>query len=209
MKTIKITCQGAATAALEDLIPLQGGLKKLAPEKYRKLKRALLQHGFSFPFFVWKRPAGDNPKSKIQNQKVELCILDGHQRDRALRRLKAQGYEIPPLPIDFIEAKDETEAKKKILLLSSQYGEMTDDSLMEFLKESEIDLDDVMDTIDLPQVDIEKLSARLEEELNQENEQTELEHQFQVIVDCKDEGQQLKLIEKLEKQRYICRALIL
>jgi hypothetical protein len=35
----------------------------------------------------------------------------------------------------------------------------------------------------------------------------ELEHQFQVIVDCKDE--QLALIEKLEKQKYVCRALIL
>lgn len=194
-RTIDIRCSGAALAKLEDLVPFQGDLKKLDAERYRKLKRALLEHGFSFPFFVWK-------------DQGKLKLLDGHQRDRVLRRLKAQGYTIPPLPVDFIEAKDETEARKKILLLSSQYGEMTDESLMEYLKQSEIDLDDIMDTVDLPQVDLEKLSARLEEELGDQKED-ELEHQFQVIVECKDEEQQLRLIEKLEKQKYICRALIL
>jgi ParB-like chromosome segregation protein Spo0J len=195
-KAIKITCQGAATAKLEELIPLQGDLKKLDAERYRKLKRSLLKHGFSFPFFAWKN-AG------------KLYILDGHQRDRALRRLKAQGYHVPPLPIAFIEAKDEREAREKILVLSSQYGEMTDDTLLEYLKQSDIDLDDVLDTVDLPTVNVEKLAARLEEELEGQQPDEELDHQFQVIVECKDEDEQLKLIEKLEKQRYTCRALIL
>lgn len=198
MKNIAITCQGAATAKLEELVPLQGDLKTLDREGYKKLKRALLDHGFSFPFFVWK----DGTK---------LRVLDGHQRDRVLRRLKAQGYKIPPLPIAFIEAKDETEARKKILLLSSQYGEMTEETLMEYLKESEIDLDDLLDDVDLPQVDLEKLADRLEAELQdkQDNHNTTDTHQYQVIVDCKGEEEQLKLIKKLEKQKYTCRALIL
>lgn len=196
-KTIQITCTGAATAKLEDLIPLQGNLKKLDTERYKKLKRVVLEHGISAPFFVWKHEG-------------KLFILDGTQRDRLLNRLKAQGYIIPPLPIDFIEAKDETEAKKKILLFSSQYGEMTSDSLMEYLKESDLDLDDLLDSVDLPQVDLGKLSARLEGELNgEQQDQGDLTYQYQVIVDCKDEGEQLKLIDKLEKQKYSCRALIL
>jgi hypothetical protein len=49
----------------------------------------------------------------------------------------------------------------------------------------------------------------LEEELEGQQPDEELDHQFQVIVECKDEDEQLKLIEKLEKQRYTCRALIL
>ena len=53
-KKIRITCRGAATARLEDLHPLQGDLKTLSEEKYRKLRKTLLKHGFSFPFFVWK-----------------------------------------------------------------------------------------------------------------------------------------------------------
>lgn len=195
-RQIRITCTGAALAKLEDLTPLQGNLKKLEAEKYRKLKKALLEHGFSFPFFTWKN-------------KDKLFILDGHQRDRALRRLKAQGYAVPPLPIDFVEAKDEKEAREKILLLSSQYGEMTDESLMAYLQESEIDLDDILDTVDLPQVDIEKLADRLEEELEEQDHSEEIDYKYQVLVECKDEEDQMKLLEKLEKQKYICRALTL
>jgi ParB-like nuclease domain. len=186
-RQIKITCTGAALAKLEDLVPLQGDLKKLDAERYKKLKRALLEHGFSFPFFVWK-DAG------------KLKLLDGHQRDRVLRRLKAQGYEIPPLPIAFIQAADETEARKKILLLSSQYGEMTDESLMQFLNESDIDLDDIMDSVVLPGVDIEKLSQTLEQELNGQVEAQEDGKQYQVIVECGDKKQQKQLVAKLKTQ---------
>jgi len=197
VKEIRITCQGAGTAALEDLVPLQGGLKKLDSDRYKKLKRALLKHGFSFPFFVWKSEG-------------KLHILDGHQRDVALKRLKSQGYTIPPLPIDFIEAASEKEAKEKILLLSSQYGQMTDESALAFMRESELDIDDLLGIVDLPQIDLEKLSERLEKEISDNPvEQPPLDYQYQVIVDCKDEAQQLALIEKLEKQKYTCRALIL
>ena len=62
---------------------------------------------------------------------------------------------------------------------------------------------------DLPTVNVEKLAARLEEELEEQQSDEELDHQFQVIVECKDEDEQLKLIEKLEKQKYPCRAMIL
>jgi hypothetical protein len=194
-RSIEIRCSAAATAKLEELVPLKG---ELDADRYRKLKRSLLDHGFSFPFFVWKNTG-------------KLFVLDGHQRDRVLRRLKAQGYTVPPLPIAYIDAKDEAEARKKILLLSSQYGEMTEESLLEYLKKSEIDLDDLLDTVDLPQVNLERLAERLEEEFLEEDQKgdEELDHQFQVIVDCKDEEQQLALIEKLEKQKYVCRALIL
>jgi len=51
-KTLRVTCKGAATAPLKDLHPLQGNLKKLPEKKYRKLRKTLLKHGFSFPFFV-------------------------------------------------------------------------------------------------------------------------------------------------------------
>lgn len=189
-KTIKVTCQGAASAKLEDLIPLQGDLKTLDAERYRKLKKSLLKHGFSFPFFAWKNAE-------------KFYILDGHQRDRALRRLKAQGYTVPPLPIAFIEAKDEHEAREKILVLSSQYGEMTDETLLEYLKESDMDLDDILDTVELPDINVEKIAARLEEELDgQASDNKELNYQYQVIVECKDEDEQLKLIDKLEMQKY-------
>jgi hypothetical protein len=197
-KSIKITCTGAAVAKLEDLVPLQGDLKKLDAERYKKLKRALLEHGFSFPFFVWK-------------DKTKLKVCDGHQRHRVLNRLQAQGYEIPPLPIAFIEAENETEARKKILLLSSQYGEMTDDSLLEYLKEADIDLDDLLDTVDLPQVDLEKLSEKLEAELTAQidADSSNGHHQYQVIVECGNKKDQKQLIAKLKRQGLRAHALTL
>lgn len=196
-KTIQITCTGAATAKLEELILLQGDLKKLDTEHYKKLKRVVLEHGISAPFFVWKHEG-------------KLFILDGTQRDRLLNRLKAQGYIIPPLPIDYIEAKDETEAKKKILLFSSQYGEMTSDSLLEYLKESELDLDDLLDSVDLPQVDLEKLSEKLEAELAGASTDTNNNgHQYQIIVECGDKKEQKQLVAKLKRQGLRAHALTL
>lgn len=91
-KEIKVSCQGAATATLEDLYPLQGDLKSLPEESYQKLKRALIKYGFSFPLFVWRH-------------KAKLFTLDGHQRDRALKRMKEEGFRIPRLPVDYIQAR--------------------------------------------------------------------------------------------------------
>ena len=194
-KQLRITCSGAATAGLEDLHPLQGNLKSLDAARYKKLKRALLEHGFSFPFFVWK-------------DEGKLKLLDGHQRDRVLRGMKAQGYEVPPLPICLIEARDEAEARKKILLLSSQYGAMTDDTLLQFLKESELDLDEVADTVDLPQVDVDKLLAKMIDELQVESASAGKQRRYQVIVDCADALAQLDLQQKLEQQGLSCRSVV-
>jgi len=151
-KTLRITCTGAGTAALDDLRPLQGDLKSLSDENYEKLKRSILEHGFSFPFFVWKN-------------KGKLFVLDGHQRDKVLPRLRAEGYAIPPLPVAYIEAANEKEARKKILLLTSEYGHMTDESLVQFLKDSDLTLADLTGTVALPAVDIEALLAAVDGEL--------------------------------------------
>jgi hypothetical protein len=50
-----------------------------------------------------------------------------------------EGYEIPPLPCALIEAKNRKEAAEKILLISSQYGRVTDEGLYEFLSTNELD----------------------------------------------------------------------
>jgi hypothetical protein len=81
-KTIQITCKAAVTMDLADLQPLQGNLKELAVANFEKLKRSILKHGVSFPFFVWQHD-GIN------------YVLDGHQRDRVLRKMQEQGYEVP------------------------------------------------------------------------------------------------------------------
>ena len=48
---------------------------------------------------------------------------------------KDAGYHVPPLPIALVDANTEKEAREKILVLSSQCGEMTEETLDEFPKD--------------------------------------------------------------------------
>jgi hypothetical protein len=138
---IKITCTAATSIKLEELTPLQGNLKELTHRNFEKLKKSILKHGLSFPFFVWRHD-GEN------------FVLDGHQRDRVLRKMQAQGYQIPPLPCALVEAKDRKDAAAKILLVSSAYGKMTEQSLDEFLTENELEMNDLLDELELPALDM-------------------------------------------------------
>jgi hypothetical protein len=142
MKTaIQITCKAAINIDLAELQPLQGNLKELSHRNFEKLKRSILRHGISFPFFVWQKD-GRN------------WILDGTQRDRVLLKMKEQGYMIPRLPVALVEAKDRKEAAEKILLISSQYGKMSEQSLEEFLVENELEINDLLEEVELPALDM-------------------------------------------------------
>jgi hypothetical protein len=120
MKSIQVKCSAAVNIPLADLTPLQGELKQLSDASFEKLKKSILKHGITFPFFVWQ--------SADKNY-----ILDGTQRDRVLTKLSEDGFDIPALPCALIQAKDRKEAAEKILLISSQYGKMSNNSLQDFL----------------------------------------------------------------------------
>jgi ParB-like nuclease domain len=143
MKTIAIQCTAAVNLNLADLTPLQGGLKELSDASFEKLKQSILKHGITFPFFVWQSE-GEN------------YILDGTQRDRVLTRLADEDYDIPPLPCALIQAEDRREAAEKILLISSNYGKMSDESLYEFLNENDLEFCDMEDLLELPDLDLDE-----------------------------------------------------
>jgi ParB/Sulfiredoxin domain len=142
MQTVQIRCKAAVNLDLGQLTPLQGDLKELTHTNFQKLKQSILRHGITFPFFVWQSD-GTN------------FILDGTQRDRVLRRMAEDGFGIPALPCALIEAKDRKEAAEKILLISSQYGKITNDSLEQFLSEHDLDLMELNDELELPSIDLE------------------------------------------------------
>jgi hypothetical protein len=165
MKTIKIACQAADTVALESLVPLQGELKKLPKEAEEKLKKEILEQGFLAPFFVWKG-------------ETSHVILDGHQRLTVLSKLKAQGYEIPALPVVWIEATSERQARERVLAFASQYGVVTEKSLAEYLKESEINVDVLETRFEFPEIDADKIKEMFEDELEiEEDEEPEIEEE--------------------------------
>ena len=142
METVQIRCKAAVNLDLANLTPLQGDLKELSESNFDKLKQSILRHGITFPFFVWQSD-GTN------------YILDGTQRDRVLKRMADDGYQVPALPCALIEAKDRREAAEKILLISSQYGKMTNNSLEDFLAENDLDLSELQNELELPSIDLE------------------------------------------------------
>ena len=74
--------------------------------------------------------------------------LDGHQRIKALCSLREEGWDIPLLPVAFIEASDEADARKKLLAISSQYGEFDADELSEWMKGLDDGIADTLRIVD-------------------------------------------------------------
>ena len=130
MNTIKITCKTNDSLNLADMTELQGGLKSRTDIDYDKIKLSIIKFGFSFPFFIWN----DGDKN---------YLLDGHGRFATLCKMQKDGYEIPELPVVFVECKDKKEAKQKLLRLNSQYGKMTKESVLEFAEDIDLNFEEI------------------------------------------------------------------
>lgn len=127
---IKINCKGADTLPIAELKDFQGELKTITPENLDKLKRSIKKHGFTAPIFVW-----DN--NGVKN------ILDGHQRLKALVDMQGEGAHVPELPVVYIYADNEKDAKEKLLYITSQYGDFTTEGYKEFTFDMVQDLTDL------------------------------------------------------------------
>ena len=123
---IIVKARGNQTLPIDRLIEFQGNLKRLTQKNREKLMASILEKGFIAPIFVWD-DAG------------EYRLLDGHQRLKTLLWMREKGWDIPMLPVDIIEADDEQDAKKKLLAITSQYGEFELDGFIEFTSDIEID----------------------------------------------------------------------
>lgn len=127
---VKISCDCKDTLKLGELTEFQGELKSRTDEEIDKIVKSIKKHGFSFPFFVWKRDGVNN-------------VLDGHGRLLALHKLDELGFLIPPLPVVYVDCKDEQAARDLLLRLNSHYGTMTKESVLEFIGDFEIDVSDL------------------------------------------------------------------
>lgn len=127
---IKITCRGADLLPLDAIEEFQGNLKKRSKKDIDLIIKSIEKYGFSFPFFIWNG-TGHN-----------YC-LDGHGRIEALCEMRRRGVSLPLFPVAYVDAKDEDEAKQKLLRLNSQYGQMSIDSVMEFAEGMEINFDEL------------------------------------------------------------------
>ena len=192
-KILKVTCECKDYLNLDDLTEFQGNLKQRSDSDVDKIIKSIKKYGFSFPFFVWKH---DN---------INHC-LDGHGRMLAINKLREQGFQIPPLPVVYVDCKDEQSAKDLLLRLNSQYGRMTKESVMEFIGDYEIDTGD----LELPGGVLEfyEQSGELEEdtdETNAEPSDFNYQNQYGVIVMCHSEEEQEMVYNKLNSEGYSCK----
>ena len=130
-KEIKVTCKGADILPIDALENFQGNLKKITKENLSKLKKRIIRDGINVPLFVWRVN--------------DWCrILDGHQRLKALQSLREDGYIIPLIPVSYIEAEDEKDARQKLLGITSQFGEFEIEELNEWMKDFDDSINDTL-----------------------------------------------------------------
>jgi hypothetical protein len=150
MEPIRITCKAAGSLPLDAVEEFQGGLKKRSKKDIAKIRASIEKLGFTFPFFIWNG-SGHN-----------YCI-DGHGRLQALAEIRESGADLPEFPVVYIDAKDEDEAKIKLLQLNSRYGVIDEGGLVEFIDGLDIDLNDF--ELDVNEQSVTGISRTQEEKL--------------------------------------------
>lgn len=131
----------------------QENFKELPDEAMQKLKQSIISNDFIETFKVW------------QHGSTTYC-LDGFHRCKAFRELETEGYKIPvSFPANFIDCKNKEEAAKLVLIYSSIYAKIETDGLLEYLKLNNLDFSVLMDEIDIPGIDLNKLQLDLKAEL--------------------------------------------
>ena len=131
MNKLQIKCVGSDAIEINELQSFQNNLKILSEDQKSKLKNSILENGFIAPVFIWKD----------SDQEGKNYILDGHQRLVVLKELQQEGMEIPKIPVSYIEAKNLSEAKKRLLLIASAYGKTNKERLTDYLNTAGLDIE--------------------------------------------------------------------
>lgn len=175
-KIIPIKCgQGLRAVSYRSLKPFQGSLKEMSQDSAKKLRASILKYGWRFPVHVWRD--GDTD-----------YVHDGHGRLNVLKSLIAEGYMIDKIPVVDIQADDRRMAAALLLAVNSKYGTITGDGLYEFMHDMDID-PIVLETFDLPDIDLDDFRAEFFEHNNMDDEEAEpLEAKSKACPNCGYEG---------------------
>ena len=140
--TIEVKCKGHKYTPYWKLLEAQGNLKTLHKHDYERLRDLILKQGFSEPISAWL-------------WRGKYHILNGHQRLRTIKTMvEKEGYVCPDLPINIVKAKDWNEAKRKILALTSQFGKTKAEGLWNFLKDTDISIEELMSDYTFADLDL-------------------------------------------------------
>ena len=152
MQKIEIKCKGADSLPIDTIKDFQGKLKRITKDNLERLKVSILKNGFVAPIFIWQHE-GRN------------MALDGHQRIKALLSMRDEGYDIPLLPVAYIEADNEEDARQKLLAITSQYGEFDLDELNSWVSNLDAEIAETLRFVDDKiELDIEEIETEGDDE---------------------------------------------
>ena len=126
MEKIRIKCTTEITMSLDEMNWFPSKLKKHSDLEIQRIRDSIIEDGFLFPIAIGK--VGD-----------KNYIVDGECTYNALQQLKYEGFEIPEIPIYYVRCNEET-IKKMILIGTSTNHCVTEISLKEFVKGTDLNL---------------------------------------------------------------------
>jgi hypothetical protein len=144
---LKIAYQTGMELQLAQLNAIQGDLKELTKENRSKLRSHIEESGFAFAPHVWHDSKSDT-----------YYLVDGHQRVEVLKDMLRDGWEIGPIPVVPIDAKDIAEARNRVLQSVSQFGHVTNQGIVDFAGLINIDIETLGALFDIPGIDFKKLA---------------------------------------------------
>lgn len=119
----------------------QEDFKEWLPNGDKKLIESLLKYQFADPFKVW------------HHNGINYC-LDGRHRFLDLKMVSESGHKVPEmLPATFINCKEMKEAAELVLVYSSAYAKITQQGLLDFVKNFDLDFPDMSNLLNLPEFD--------------------------------------------------------
>ena len=141
-KTIQSRILGTELISWRDLEFIQqDNFKEWINNGDKKLLESIVKYQFIDPFKVW------------QHEGVNYC-LDGRHRFLDLQKANDSGYSIPELlPATFINCSTKKEAAELVLVYSSHYAKITQQGLLDFVNNFDLDFPDLQNMMNIPDFD--------------------------------------------------------
>ncbi len=119
----------------------QDNFKEWVNNGAEKLVESILKYQFIAPFMVW------------HNDGVNYC-LDGRHRFLDLEKVAASGKEVPELlPATFVDCANMKEAAELVLVYSSNYAKITQQGLLDFVNNFDLDFPDMQAMLNIADFD--------------------------------------------------------
>jgi DNA modification methylase len=107
----------------------------------KKLLDSILKYQFVDPFKVWESEG-------------KLYCLDGRHRFLDLQKAKESGVDVPVmLPATFIDCSNIKDAAELVLVYSSAYAKITQQGLLDFVQNFDLDFPEMQSMLNIPEFD--------------------------------------------------------